>query len=304
MLIQAGCIKEIAGLSTGQIEVPAGRSVLIKRFYAPFPTQDSYVTFHVDRKTVGFYRVQGKSGRHLDMPRPGYINRNLMDWLIDSGINVSIPVAEGQTFSYKYSAGNAHTVVVYDLYSAGDIRETRPNGSDSKDFTFVQYMNASSYPSASGDVHLDVSLSPAEFPDFPCGKSVPARHTISLLALVGSPVGDATDASNYIVTDYCKLVRDRETLFDEDRRGFPFRNGGLGAAQVEYSDNVSMIHACVPTAITTGKPTLGEPLLLTPPLVFRAGEELMIYLTFRLVGSHTLTAAAIDFAAILNVKVE
>lgn len=304
MLRQGNCVKEIAGLTTGTLTADSGESFLIRRIYAPFPTEDSYITLRVDRKTVGVYRVQGKSGRHLDLPKPGYLHRNLMEFLERNGVNVAIPVAEGQSFSYAYSAGNAHTVIVYDRYDAGDITANMPNGSDSKEYNFVQYMDASSYPAASGDVHLDTALSPAEFPDFPCGKVVPARHTIQLLALVGSPVGDAADAANYIVTDYCKVVKDREVLFDESRRGFPFRNGGLGAAQVEYTDNVSLIHSCTPTLITTGKPTAGDPLLLTPPLEFLSGEELLIYLTFRLVGAHTLTAGAIDFAAVLGVKVE
>ncbi len=304
MLLQANCIKEIAGLSTGSLEAATGQSILIKRIYCPFPTADSYITLRVSRKTVGFYRVQGKSGRHMDMPKPRFLHRNLMDFLALNGVNVSIPVEEGQTFSYAYSSGNAHTVIVYDLHTAGDILATMQNGSDSKKYTLIQYMDASSYPSASGDVHLDTSLSPSEFINFPCDRVVPAKHSVKLLGLVGSPVGDATDASNYIVTDYCKLMRDREVLFDDDRRGFPFRNGGLGAAQVEYTDNVSLIHACVPASIDTATPTQGDPLLFNPPLVFKSGEELLIYLTFRLVGAHTLTAAAIDFASILEVTVE
>lgn len=304
MLLQANCIKEIAGLSTGNLEAVTGRSILIKRIYCPFPTADSYITLRVDRKTVGFYRVQGKSGRHMDLPKPGFLHRNLMDFLANAGVNVAIPVEEGQTFSYEYSSGNAHTVIVYDLHTAGDIVASQHNGSESKKYTLVQYMNASSYPSASGDVHLDTSLSPSEFIDFPCDRVVPAKHTVKLLGLVGSPVGDADGAGDYIVTDYCKLMRDREVLFDADRRGFPFRNGGLGAAQVEYTDNVSMIHACVPAAIGTAIPTQGDPLMFDPPLVFKSGEELLIYLVFRLVGTKTLTAGAIDFASILEVQQE
>jgi len=304
MLRMSNCVKEIAGLSTGDLEAKSGESILVRKIYAPFPTADSYLTLRVDRKTVGFYRVQGKSGRHLDMPKPGYINNNLMDFLESAGVNVAIPVGEGQTFSYAYSSGNAHTIVVYDLYEAGDITPQMPNGSESKEYTFVQYMDAGTYPLASGDCHLDASLSPAEFPDFPCGKVVPARHTIELLGLVGSPVGDADDASNYIVTDYCKIVKNREVLFDKDRRGFPFRNGGLGAAQVEYTDNVSMIHSCSPVVITTGKPTGGNPLMFNPSLIFVSGEELIIFLVFRLVGTKTLTAGAIDFASVLKVTVD
>jgi len=304
MLLQANCIKEVAGLSSGSLEAATGRSILIKRIYCPFPTQDSYITLRVDRKTVGFYRVQGKSGRHMDMPKPGFLHRNLMDFLVNAGVNVTIPVEEGQTFSYSYSAGNAHTVIVYDLHTSGDIVASMQNGSESKKYTLVQYMDSSSYPSASGDVHLDTALSPNEFINFPCDRVVPAKHNVKLLGLVGSPVGDAADAGNYIVTDYCKLMRDREVLFDDDRRGFPFRNGGLGAAQVEYTDNVSMIHSCVPAAVGTAIPTQGNPLMFDPALVFKAGEELLIYLVFRLVGTHTLTAGAIDFASILEVSLD
>lgn len=303
MLRQAGMIKEIAGLSTGSLTMQAGRSALVKMIYAPFPTADSYITLYVDRKVVGYYRVQGKSGRHLDMPKPAYLNLNLMETLVEAGINIAIPIGEGQTFSYEYSSGNAHTVIVYDLYDGGDILPTMKNGSEAKDYFFVQYMDATTYPSASGDVVLDKALTPSMFPDFPCGAVVPARHTIKVLGFVGSPVGDATDAGNYIVTDYCKIVKDREVLFDEDRRGFPFRNGGLGAAQVEYTDNVSLIHSNSPVPVATGKPTFGKALILDKPLQFTAGEELLIYLTFRLVGAHTLTAGAIDFATLLDVHI-
>lgn len=304
MLRMANNVHEIAGLSSGSLEVPTGFSMLVKQFYAPFPTQDSYVKLHVDRKTVGYWRVQGKSGRHIDMPKPGWLHKNLSEFLAANGINVAIPVAEGQTFSYEYSAGNAHTVFVYDLYDAGDIRSDMPNGSEAKTYMMIQYMDASSYPAASGDVLLDTSLSPSEFIDFPCGKSVPARHTVKLLGFVGSPVGDADGAANYIVTDYCKVMRDREVLFGSQRFGIPFRNGGLGAAQVEYTDNVSLIHACVPSDIDTALPTLGDPFLLDPPMIFKSGEELLIYLVCRLVGTKTMTAGAIDFASILEVTVE
>jgi hypothetical protein len=304
MLRQAGVIKEIAGLSTGSLEAPSGRSYKVRRIYCPFPTADAYLTIHVNNKTVGFWRIQGKSGRHIDMPKPGYIHRNLWDFLADFGVNLDIPVAEGETLTYTISSGNAHTVIVYDIYDAGDMQPTMINGSESKIYNFIQYMDASSYPSATGYVTLNTSLSPGELIDFPAGNVVPAKHTVKLLGLVGSPVGDATDASNYIVTDYCRLMRDREVLYDQDRRGFPFRNGGLGAAQVEYTDNVSMIHACVPSVITTGKPTPGDPLMFDPAPVFNAGEELLIQLYFRLVGSHTLTAGAIDFAAIVNVQTQ
>ena len=170
-------------------------------------------------------------------------------------------------------------------------------------------MNASSYPSASGDVLLDLSLSPAEFPDFPCGKSVPPRHKIDVLGLVGSPVIDMTDVSNYIVTDFCKLIKEREVLFDQRRRGFLFTAPTVSGSTPVWQNTFSPIGACVPVNLSIEDPNVTrasfqDPLIFDEPIHTLSGEELNIYITVREVGSHTLTAGAIDLAAILKVTSE
>lgn len=304
MLIQGNCVKEDYENATMTLQADPGESFLIKQVYVYANTGDTYHVWRVDRKTVGVYRVLGKTGSHLSHPQTGKVHKNLMEFLTAHGVNVSIPVAEGQQFAIAKGNLYSHVLIVYDIYSAGDIRADMPNGSESKEFTFIQYMDAGSYPSASGDVELNTSLSPAEFPDFPCGKVVPARHSIDVLGLVGCPVSDATDATNYMVTDYVKLVKDRETLFDEDRKGIPFRASQPSDAAVQYYETLSLIHACTTVQLGTDKWAIGDPLLFDPPLHFVSGEELLIYLTCRLIGSHTLTAAAIDLAAILKVTVE
>lgn len=300
---------EIAGLSTYDLTADIGESFLIKKVTVFAPSNDGYIVFRVDRKTVGVYRTKGKSGNHLGHPQTGWLHKNLMEALAKREINVSIPVAEGQTFTYEFTVGNGHVCTYYDVYDAGDIRADMPNGSDAKEYTFIQYMNASTYPSASGDVLLDASLSPAEFPDFPCGKNVPPRHKIDVLGLVGSPVGDDTDSSNYIVTDFVKLVKEREVLFDQRRRGFLFTGlrGSIGGTV--WNNTFSPIGGCVPVQIVlydqnSTQPSYQDPLIFDEPIHMLSGEELNIYITARLVGSHTLTAGAIDLAAILKVMVE
>jgi len=304
MLIQGNAVKEDSANLTLTLQADPGESFLIKQVYVYTNVGDEYHVWRVDRKTVAVYRVLGKTGNHLGHPVTGKLHKNLMEFLTAHNVNVSIPVAEGQQFAITKGNQYSHIVVVYDIYSAGDIRADMPNGSDSKEFTFVQYMDASTYPSASGDVELNTSLSPAEFPDFPCGKVVPARHSIDVLGLVGCPVGDATDPTNYIVSSYVKLVKDRETLFDEDRNGIPFRCSQPSDALVQYYETLSLIHACTTVQPGTDKWAFGDPLLFDPPLHFASGEELLTYITFIEVGSHTLTAAAIDLAAILKVTVE
>ncbi len=300
---------EIAGLSTYDLTADIGESFLIRKITVFAPSDDGYLVLRVDRKTVGVYRTKGKSGNHLGHPQTGWLHKNLMEALGLYNINVSIPVAEGETFTYEFTTGNGHVCTYYDVYDAGDITKTMPNGSAAKEYTFIQYMNAGTYPSASGDVLLDTSLSPAEFPDFPCGKNVPPRQKIDVLGLVGSPVGDDTDSANYIVTDFVKMVKEREVLFDQRRRGFLFTGlRGVSAGTV-WNNTFSPIGPCVPVQIVlydqdSTQPSYQDPLIFDEPIHMLSGEELNVYITARLVGSHTLTAGAIDLAAILKVTVE
>lgn len=302
MLIQGNCIKENLTDLTLTLYADTGKSYLVKGIFVLPDGADTYHILRVDRKTVGVYRVYGKAGNHLGHPAAGILSKNLMGWCTDNGINVSIPVAEGQRFILTKGNAASHVVVLYDVYSAGDIRADMPNGSEAKQFTFIQYMDAKTYPSVSGDVELNVSLSPAEFPDFPCGKVVPSKHTIELLGVVGCPCGDATDGSNYIVTDYVKFVKDRETLFSEDRDGLIFRNRRPINYGVQYHPDITQIGPCVPISVDEGHIPFADPLLFDPVLRFIAGEELLVYLTMTLVGSHTLEAGAIDLAAITRVR--
>lgn len=309
MLKYTNAAFEIAGLSTYDLTADIGESFLIRKITVFAPSDDGYLVLRVDRKTVGVYRTKGKSGNHLGHPQTAYLHKNLMEVLAKYDINVSIPIAEGQTFTYEFTTGNGHVCSYYDVYDAGDIRADMPNGSEAKEYTFIQYMNAGTYPSASGDVLLDVSLSPAEFPDFPCGKTVPPRSKIDVLGLVGSPVGDDTDASNYIVTDFCKLVKEREVLFDQRRRGFLFTGLRSATGITIWNNTFSPIGPCVPILMVyspnaTFQPSHQDPLIFGEPIHMLSGEELNIYLTVRLVGSHTLTAGAIDLAAILKVTTE
>lgn len=309
MLKYSNASFEIAGLTTYDLTADVGESFMIRKITVFAPSDDGYLILRVDRKTVGVYRTKGKSGNHLAHPRTGWLHKNLMESLEAKGITVSIPIAEGQTFTYEFTTGNGHVCTYYDVYDGGDIRADMPNGSDSNEYLFIQYMNASSYPSASGDVLLDTSLSPAEFPDFPCGKNVPPRTKIDILGLVGSPVGDDTDSANYIVTDFVKMVKEREVLFDQRRRGFVFTGlRGVSNATV-WNNTFSPIGACVPVQIVlydqdVTQPSLQDPLIFDEPIHMLSGEELNVYITVRLVGSHTLSAGAIDLAVILKVMVE
>jgi len=302
MLKQANMIKRITAVSGGNLSAAAGESLLIKRIECIPSGTDDYLTLSVDRVTVGYYRVRTKSGNHLSTILTSYLKRNLMEFLTEHGVNVTIPVAEGQTFNVSRAADAGNVIIVYDKYDAADVLATMPNGSDSKEFTFVQYAKVGTPPTASGDALIDTAITPAEFPDFPCGKVVPALHTIKLLGIVGCPFADGAGGPISFTTSFMKVIKGREVLFDEDRLGIPFDAQNEAAAALTYSSNFSLIGPCVEILLSTGVVANGDPLMFDPALEFAAGEELNVYLSVVKFGAATWTDNVDDQAFILNVK--
>jgi len=306
MLKQGNCIKRFTAVTTDKLEANAGESFLIRGLYVAPETDNLFLSLKVDRKTVGAYRIYGKSGNHLDRINLGYTHKNLMEFLTSKDINCMIPVAEGQSFTVSSVGTSPVVVIVYDTYDAGDIRADMFNGTDSKEYMFIQYMDTSATVDATETVELDTSLSPAEFPDFPCGKAVPANSEIEILGLVGSPSGDGDSAAAYIGTTYVKMVKEREILFDEDRQGIPFFYEPNETTS-NYSAGFTLIAPCVNVrpftelASMVHDAPLGDPLIFVPSLKFTSGEELLIYLSFVEVGVKTL-GDRVDLAAIMYVK--
>lgn len=301
MLRQGNCVKRITASGGGNLVADAGESFLVRRLYANPSSNDTYLVLRVDRKTVGVYRIGGKAGNHLSYYTEGNFKNNIMEFLERHKVNVAIPVAEGQTFNVSRYAEAGEVVIVYDIYDAGDMRADMPNGSDAKVYTFLQYMDSSETLTASGDLKIDTSLSPAEFPDFPCGAVVPARHTIEVLGIAGSPVGDKTSGDNYFLSEYVKLIKDRETLFDEDRNGIPFFAKKPDEDEVLYRTTFSLIGDAVMNSYSQSHELLADPLMFEPYLKFVSGEELLVYVSMALTGSHTLTASIQSLAAIMKV---
>jgi len=301
MLKQGNCVKRITAVTTQSLQADSGESFLIKGLYVKPNTDNSYLILKVDRKTVGVYRIYGRGGNQLDVIQRDHVHRNLMEFMVNRGINCFIPVAEGQTFSVSATGTSPAVVIVYETYDAGDIRADMPNGTASKEYMFMQYMDTSETIDATEDVILDTSLSPAEFPDFPCGKAVPANTTIEILGLVGCPCGAGTSESNKTYSSYVKLVKERETLFDEDRNGIPFffASGVFGG--ISWHSDFSLIGPCVNLDTSTIGASLGDPLIFEPTLEFKAGEELLIYVSFVQLATYTLPANSIDLAAIMKV---
>lgn len=306
MLKQGNCVKRFSAVATDVLEANAGESFLIRGLYVVPEDDNDYLVLKVDRKTVGVYRIYGRAGNHLGVMRADHIHKNLMEFLQNKGVNCSIPVAEGQSFAVTTAGTSPVVAVVYDTYDAGDIRADMPNGTDAKEYMFVQYMDNPNVVEAVGDVLLNTSLSPAEFPDFPCDRSVPANTEIDILGLVGCPVGEGDYSHLYLGSSYVKMIKEREVLFDKARNGIPFFYLADGYNIGDYWAGFSLIGACVSqyydATRTKWNITLGDPLMFDPVLNFKSGEELLIYMSFISPAVRTLAAGTIDLAAIMNVK--
>jgi len=306
MLLQSNMVKRLTDAEGGDLEAKTGESLRVKRIECIPSASDGYITISVDRVTLAFYRIKGKSGNQLGTLHDFYQKGNIMEFLTEQGIDVTIPIAEGQTLNVKRADEAGDVVLIYDRYSAGDVKETDPNGSASKLYTFLQYAKVGTAPTASGDALIDTSLTPAEFPDFPCSKVVPALHTIELLGIAGSPVWNSAGVGARFVTNFLKLIRNREVLFDTDRNGIPFEGTGANQVGDVYKAAFSLIGSGSEIEMTETDfiegVTQGKPLMFEPPLVFAAGEELNAYLTVTKTGTTTWTPNVDDVAFILRVR--
>ena len=302
MLLQANMIKRLTASGGGDLEAKTGESLRIRRIECIPHASDTYITINVDRVTVGYYRVKGKSGNHLSTILSAYLKRNLMEFLTDAGINVTIPVAEGQTLNISRVAELGNVIIIYDRFTAGDVKATDPNGSESSLYTFIQYAKIGITPAATGDHLIDTAITPSQFPDFPCGKVVPARHTIELLGIVGSPFNKGEAGPHGFATSFLKLIKDREVLFDTDRNGIPFDAQNDQAAALTYNSNFSLIGPCTEVLVNTNAITNGLPLMFEPALKFEAGQELNAYLTLIKSDTPTWVDDTDDQAFILRVR--
>jgi hypothetical protein len=302
MLLQANCIKSALNTAGLTLEADVGESLLVKAIYVGRCTTDAYATVKIDNFTVGYWLVKGKRGNELGGHRLSYEGINLHALLVNRGLNFKYPIAEGQKLTIAALDGIGSMQVVYDRYTAGDIRADMPNGTASKIFSFIQYLRESAVLTASGDMLLDTAITPAEFPDFPAGKAVPARMKIKLHGITGSPVADFVSSGNGFYTTYLKLIREREVLLDEDRNGLIFLGYASSTGAANYDRVESLIGSVGEVA---GPPTnykLSEPLWFEPPFVFLSGEELLVYLSWVKVGTHTMAANLPAVALILEVN--
>lgn len=281
-LRNANMIKTVVGPGPLTLQAVPKTSLKVKKIFVE-STSANFVTVKIDKTTVGYFRVSQVYGNHLFFPvnnaADGSMHhariQNLLNSLYDAGIFSGYPVGEGQTFIIE-STGGATDVksVLYDEYDAGDIKPEDENGTNSKDYLYVNYGQTGSVIDAGGDFLYTKSLNPVEFPAFPFGADVPSKTRIELYGICGKEVGvrNATPATA-IYTRFLKLVKEREVLFDTDRNGLIFDFSSVsGGAGIKIAGGRSIIG-------DLSSVDSRMPYMFPEPLIFDSGEELNIYVT-------------------------
>lgn len=253
---------------------------------------------------LNYNTVTGVAGTFANVVQFGSVgtrgHKTLMQLMIERGWMQGYPVGEGETFLLEgVKQAGCLQLVIYQVYDAGDMKPEMPNGSKAKEYCFINYGRPAAAITATGDTIYGTVQSPAEFPDFPFGRNVPADYEIKILGILASDVVDDRGSNDTMNTDYLKLIKGRETLFDEDKAGL-IHKGVIGVTDgaAQFARGFSLFGNF---SDVDGK----LPLIFTPALVFKSGEELGIWLTCTAGSSQSasdLAAADVEIGLIEAVK--
>jgi hypothetical protein len=278
----ANQIKTVIGAADLSLKADPGEAFLIKRIMVDAASA-TFITLKIEKTTVGYFKVSATYGNHLAFPKgldtaiavTTLLTENLLALLLKKEIFKGYPVAEGETFILTGAAAATDIkTVVYDIMEPADIKSDQPNGSRANEYLLINYGNTGAAIDAAGDAMYDNPLNPVEFPSFPYGEDVPAKHQITLHGIAGAEAGvrNATPATA-IYTQNLKLIKDRAVLFDEDRNGIPFDFSQVsGAAGTKRAGGRSLIGD-----FSTTDPR--QPMFFDAPMLFDQGDELNVYVT-------------------------
>lgn len=204
---------------------------------------------------------------------PSSYKETLLSYLRKKGIFTGYPVAEGEQFTIELCTdATAVKMVEYDIYDAGDITSEMENGSKANTYMYVNYGDTGAVLQLVIETVLGESNNPTEYPDFPFGGLVPSGQKIELIGILASDVAPATNtAATYSYTEYLKLMKGREVLFDEDHNGLMYY-----APYTDPPGTVNMIAEGYAVGGNFTQCDLKQPLMFDPPLVFNEGEELSV----------------------------
>jgi hypothetical protein len=292
--------KLITASGGGTLTPGADESFLVRNIHCVPSTNDTYLTVQVNSTTVGKFRVKGKSGNHLPFPvvATGSLIEHkvgtVFDWARAHAMPLDIPVASEQTLTVSRYAETGRVLIIYDIYDAGEVKQTDPNGSQAVVKRYLHYGTNTSAITAS-PAAIDSSLIWSGGDGFPFnGSSVPLAGRFTILGILGCPCHRGDGSGNKGATTHIMLIRRNEVLFDEDRQGLPF----LGDAT--YTTNATG-YSPVASVVGPATATVPQPALwLDLPIVLPAGEQLTTMVVVTGAAASGIAAAEIDVCYLMQ----
>lgn len=290
--------KTVVGNTVLTLTPRSGESILVRDILINTPVSAAIVV-KVSQTTIGFFRGSGNLGNHLPFPIQDVVQPTIIGLLQAKEIFRPIPVAEGETLMITGVAQASSTQAVrYDIYDAGDVLATQPNGSKNSDLDFISYGTTSGTP-ANGINTLNTLVNSAEFIGFPWSIRVPENRQVTIFGVLFSDVAkESGTGANKQASEFLSFTKNGEFLFDLDLQGLPY----LGV--LPGSDT---------TVVGNGKSIGGnysdvdrrEPFLFSEPLVFRPGDELKVKLETNVsLGVANLAVTDIEVGLIVRVTTQ
>jgi len=321
MLKQRNRTKLITASGGGSLTADADESFLVKDIFCVASTNDTFLTVIVAGTTVAKIRVADLAGNHLPYPmdKAAAVYEaqlgTVLAWLRNAGnrargvvagphngdvpafvanpYDIRFPVASGETLTISRYAEAGNVCLLYDVYDAGDVLPTLPNGTQSQIRRYLHY-GTNAATAADGDCAVATSLIWSGGEDWPFGGgAIAERNAYRLLAVIGCPLGKGASGVNKGYTSHLKLIRENTVLFDEDRSGLPFKGDTSALSAVSYVSEGSVVGP-----VTDLNPRPG--LLLDPPLDFGEGERLTTKIVIAGYASGGPAAAELDLAYALE----
>ena len=273
----------------------AGESFLVKDVHVSGMT-GAYATFFIDTSTQGYFRTSLDGlGNHLAFIGRSERRKTIVGFLMDKGIFKGYPIQSGSKFTVKNTVP-ASICIVYDIYDAGDILSTMENGKDSKELTFLMYGQPAANVNSTTDTQITKKNNPSEFCDFPFRGGVATKRKIDLYGIVFSSRGaDDGTAANYILTNYIKLMKGRDVLFDSARLGL------LAAGRMVQTNGAFEAENGFDVGGENTDLYQKDALIFDQPIRFANGEELDTYWTTIAASTPgTFLASELEIAYILK----
>jgi len=218
------------------LKADVGESFLIDQVKIATQTPNEFTRITIDRTTVAWLSTYNIYTNQFWFSHDLAQFPNLLEILRQKGDFKGFPVGEGQEFIIDMTgAVSKYSRVNYQIHDPGDMKPEMENGSACKEYLYFNYGTNSAEIATGKEGKIDKCLTPIEFPDFPFGAIVPSKKQIDIIGLCIGTFRKDTEFNNKF--RWLKIMRGREVLFDEDRKGFycaggmldyPFHASGLG----------------------------------------------------------------------------